>query len=106
MSELQPPALRLKRVTAKNCLASALLKSELVSQTTQWRPTYWHPLTEHMFNRPKAKKEHERYYLLPGQGGQAYRRKQRFILKWAIVVGLLVAGGVAGLIYWINRPKL
>lgn len=58
-----------------------------------------------MFNRSKAKKEPERYYLLPGQGGMAYRRKQRFILKWSILAGLLVAGVMAALMYWFNRPQ-
>jgi hypothetical protein len=51
----------------------------------------------------KRNKETERFYLLPGQGGQAYRRKQKFILKWSIVVGLLVAGALGGLMYWLNR---
>jgi hypothetical protein len=59
-----------------------------------------------MFFRSKPKKEHERYYLLPGQGGHAFRRKQRFILTWAIIVGLLVAAIMVVAMYWINRPKL
>jgi hypothetical protein len=54
----------------------------------------------------KRNKETERFYLLPGQGGRAYRRKQKFILTWAIVVGLLVAGILGALMYWLNRPKL
>lgn len=53
----------------------------------------------------KRNKETERFYLLPGQGGEAYRRKQKFILKWAIIVGLLVAGILGALMYWMNRPK-
>jgi len=41
----------------------------------------------------KAKdKERKRFYLLPGQGGRAFHRKQRFILKAALLVGLLVSG--------------
>jgi hypothetical protein len=59
-----------------------------------------------MSGSSKRKKEPERFYLLPGQGGQAYRRKQKFILKWAIVVGLLVAAALGALLYWLNRPKL
>jgi hypothetical protein len=35
--------------------------------------------------------ERERYYLLPGQGGSNYRRKQRIIIKYSIIVGLLVS---------------
>ena len=47
----------------------------------------------------KRNKEPERYYLLPGQGGSAYRRKQKFILKWSILVtyqfATLEPGGVS-----------
>jgi hypothetical protein len=53
----------------------------------------------------KRNKETERFYLLPGQGGQAFRRKQKFILKWAIVVGLLVAAGLGALLYFLNKPE-
>ena len=52
----------------------------------------------------KRNKETERFYLLPGQGGAAFRRKQKFILKWSVAVGLLVAAVVGGLMYWLNRP--
>jgi hypothetical protein len=53
----------------------------------------------------KRNKEAERFYLLPGQGGAAYRRKQRFILTWAIIVGLAVAAGLGALMYFMNQPK-
>jgi hypothetical protein len=53
----------------------------------------------------KRNKEAERFYLLPGQGGQAWRRKQKFILKWAIVVGLLVAAVLGALLYFFNKPE-
>jgi hypothetical protein len=56
--------------------------------------------------RSKRNKETERFYLLPGQGGAAYRRKQKFILTWAIIVGLLVAAALGALMYFLNRPKL
>jgi hypothetical protein len=52
---------------------------------------------------PRRPKEHERFYLLPGMGGRAYRRKQKFILKWSIIAGLLVSGVVAGLLYFLSR---
>jgi hypothetical protein len=55
--------------------------------------------------RSKRNKEPERFYLLPGQGGAAYRRKQKFILAWAIVVGLLVAAALGALMYFLNQPK-
>ena len=53
----------------------------------------------------KRNKEAQRFYLLPGQGGAAFRRKQRFILTWAIIVGLAVAAGLAVLMYFLNTPK-
>ncbi len=54
----------------------------------------------------KRNKENERFYLLPGQGGAAYRRKQRFILKWSIIVGLGLSAVLGALMYWLNRPRL
>jgi len=53
----------------------------------------------------KASKERERYYLLPGQGGHAYRRKQKFILKWAVLAALAVSAVLAAALYWMNHPK-
>ena len=53
----------------------------------------------------KRNKETERFYLLPGQGGAAFRRKQRFFLTWSIVVGLLVAAVLGALMYYLNKPK-
>ena len=49
-------------------------------------------------------KDKERFYLLPGMGGRAYRRKHNLFLKVSIVVGLLVSAGVAAAIYFLNRP--
>jgi hypothetical protein len=54
---------------------------------------------------PKAGKERERYYLLPGQGGQAYRRKQKFILKWSVIAALGVSAVLAAALYWVNHSK-
>jgi hypothetical protein len=53
----------------------------------------------------KRNKEAERFYLLPGQGGRAYRRKQKFILAWAIIVGLAVSVILGALMYFLNKPK-
>jgi hypothetical protein len=55
--------------------------------------------------RPKRNKETERFYLLPGQGGAAYRRKQKFLLTWAIIVGLAVSAALGALMYFLNKPK-
>jgi hypothetical protein len=53
----------------------------------------------------KRNKEAQRFYLLPGQGGAAFRRKQRFILTWAIIVGLVVSVALGALMYFLNQPK-
>jgi hypothetical protein len=44
-------------------------------------------------------KEKDRFYLLPGMGGRAFRRKQRVILWCAIVAGLLVSSFVAAVLF-------
>jgi hypothetical protein len=51
-------------------------------------------------------KDSKRYYLFPGMGGKAYRRKRNLILKASIAVGLIVSGVFALVMYWIHRsPK-
>jgi hypothetical protein len=51
----------------------------------------------------KRNKETERFYLLPGQGGEAYRRKQKFLLKWSIIVGLIVSAVLGVLMYFLDK---
>jgi len=53
----------------------------------------------------KRSKERERYYLLPGQGGRNYRRKQRLILGWSSAAALVFGVLLALLIWWFSRPK-
>jgi hypothetical protein len=53
----------------------------------------------------KADKERERFYLLPGMGGSAYRRKQRVILNYALAVGLVISALIAVLLYLLNRSN-
>ena len=50
-------------------------------------------------------KERKRFYLLPGMGGRAYRRKQRYILTSSLLVGLIVGLVLAVVLYWINRSR-
>ena len=51
-------------------------------------------------------KEKERFYLLPGMGGKAYRRKQSIFLRAAIAVGLIVSGVFALVMYFTyHSPK-
>ena len=56
--------------------------------------------------RPPREKEKERYYLLPGMGGRAYRSKQRVMVKAALVVGLIVSALFALIAYFIYRNPL
>lgn len=63
-----------------------------------------------MFFKSKEQRERERerkrFYLLPGMGGRAYRRKRDLILKASIGVGLLVSGVFALLMWLVYRtPK-
>ena len=48
-------------------------------------------------------KERERYYLLPGMGGPAARRKHKRFLKWAVVAGLIFSALMALFMYWLDR---
>jgi hypothetical protein len=55
-------------------------------------------------HRPRDGKS--RFYLLPGQGGSGYRRKQQLILKSAIIVGVVVSLILAAIMYFVARsPK-
>ncbi len=47
--------------------------------------------------------EKNRFYLLPGMGGRAFRRKRRVILQASIAAGLFVSALVACLLYLISR---
>ena len=54
----------------------------------------------------KRNKETERFYLLPGQGGQAYRRKQKFILNMVRRRGPAHGGGFGGADVLAEPPEL
>ena len=47
-------------------------------------------------------KEKDRFYLLPGMGGKALRRKKMMMLAWAVAAGLIVSLSVAAGFYWMN----
>jgi hypothetical protein len=51
----------------------------------------------------KRDKEKERFYLLPGMGGKAFRRKQNVFLLWSLLAGAVVAVVVAASFYFLNR---
>ena len=50
-------------------------------------------------------KERERFYLLPGMGGSALRRKRKVMLRWSIAAGLLVSGIMAAVLYFLYEKK-
>lgn len=52
----------------------------------------------------KRDKEPERFYLLPGQGGSAYRRKRNLMLTWSVIMALLLSGALTALFFFLNRP--
>ena len=55
----------------------------------------------------ESNKERERFYLLPGMGGSAARRKHKKILQWSIAAGLVVSMAMAMAMYFFNQlfPK-
>ena len=56
-----------------------------------------------MARKKRARESEQRFYLLPGQGGKAYRRKQWIILVLSISVALIVSAILAGVMYLVNR---
>ena len=56
-------------------------------------------------HRKHREKERERYYLLPGMGGRATRRKQVMMLKAGVGVGLAIGACMALFLYFLySRP--
>jgi hypothetical protein len=52
----------------------------------------------------KKPKERERFYLLPGQGGRSFRKKQMLILGWSTAAALIFGSILAAVIWWFSRP--
>ena len=50
-------------------------------------------------------KERPRFYLLPGMGGRARRRKEMRILRWSIAFGLVVSAIVACAMYFLSGRR-
>jgi hypothetical protein len=53
--------------------------------------------------RLEREKEHRRFYLLPGMGGRALRRKHRRFFHASIFIGLVASAIVACLLYFLSR---
>jgi hypothetical protein len=56
-----------------------------------------------VFNRKH--KPRERFYLLPGQGGRNYRRKQKVFMRWTYAAGLCFGTLLAAVLWWFSRPR-
>ena len=52
----------------------------------------------------KSNKPRERFYLLPGQGGRNYRRKQQMLMRWTVSVALVFGLILAAVMWWQSRP--
>ena len=50
-------------------------------------------------------KEKHRFYLLPGMGGRALRRKHRRFLAWSLVIGLVVSAILTYLLILLSRQR-
>jgi hypothetical protein len=50
----------------------------------------------------KRNKEPERFYLLAGMGGKAFRRKNRIFLAWSLVAGLMISICFGLALYYVN----
>ncbi len=48
-------------------------------------------------------KEQKRFYLLPGMGGRALRRKHQRFLRWSVAIGLVVSAVTACVLYLMSR---
>ena len=52
----------------------------------------------------KSKKAKGRYYLLAGMGGEAVRRKRRWMLTWGSIWGVIISALIALGLYYLNKP--
>jgi hypothetical protein len=50
-------------------------------------------------------KPRERFYLLPGQGGRNYFRKQKRIMRWTVAVSLCMGTAMAGVMWLLARHR-
>jgi hypothetical protein len=51
-------------------------------------------------HRPK---ERERFYLLPGMGRSASKRKRKVFLRWSLLTGVAVSALLAYFLYSLGR---
>jgi hypothetical protein len=53
----------------------------------------------------RKNKPRERFYLLPGQGGKNYHRKQRLLLRWSVALALVFGAVLAAIMWAMSQPK-
>jgi hypothetical protein len=87
----------------KNLLSNEVLALAMLESLNDLRAARQQRLR--MFWQPKDKGQ-QRFYLLPGMGGKAFRRKQKTILYWSIAAGLAVSALVACILYVISRQPI
>ncbi len=51
----------------------------------------------------RPRKERPRFYLLPGMGGRALKRKRKMMLHWSLAAGVFVSAIVAFMLYWMSQ---
>jgi hypothetical protein len=49
--------------------------------------------------------DHERFYLLPGQGGRNYFRKQKTIMCWTVAASLVFGTLLTAILWWLSHPR-
>jgi hypothetical protein len=77
--------------------APATASARLVARSGMWQ-------NAGVFFNKKSKSQH-RFYLLPGQGGKNFYRKQKIIMAWTIVVALMFGGILAAVMWWVSKSR-
>lgn len=54
-------------------------------------------------SRRHRSEEKERYYLLPGQGGKLYQKKQRQIIIWSICAAIFISSIIVAIMFFTDR---
>lgn len=80
--------------------------SNLIAMFGFKKERHRHRPGEHRPEKHRPGQDQKRFYLFPGMGGRAYRRKRNLILKVSFGVGLFVSAVFALLMWFIHRsPK-
>jgi hypothetical protein len=83
-------------------LASAPFAAKILAPVGESKVSGERRQAEDMFGFERNK-EPERYYLLAGMGGKAARRKHRWMMRWAIFIGLIASVVLGALMYYLHQ---